>query len=134
MVICFVDHDLLGHHAVFAEHAPVSSATHPCPYIAYFGPIHPSSSTSSGNVSDASSFSNHWSGMSAPSEVPNSYGFPSMDAHYHNWDHSSHFAASNRIGSTDQPPIPSLPQRTARNSDIPRPGMHPFLVGHRLVY
>lgn len=123
-------HDLLGHHAVFAEHAPVPSTTHPCPYIAYFGPIHPSSSTSSGNISDGSSFNNHWSGLSAPSEVPNSYAFPSMDAHYHNWDHSSHFAASNRIGSADQPPIPSVTQRTARNSDIPRPGMHPFIVGH----
>ncbi|XP_057792257.1 E3 ubiquitin-protein ligase IPI1-like isoform X2 [Salvia miltiorrhiza] len=124
-------HDLLGHHAIFAEHTPVSSTSHPCPYIAYFGPIHPSSSTSSGNVSDGSSFSNHWSGLSAPSEVPNSYAFPSMDAHYHNnWDHSSHFAASNRIGSADLPPIPSVTQRTARNSDIPRPGMHPFIVGH----
>ncbi|KAB5529223.1 hypothetical protein DKX38_019304 [Salix brachista] len=37
-------HDLLGQHAIFAEHtAAVSSATHPCPYIAYVGPIHPSS-------------------------------------------------------------------------------------------
>lgn len=71
--------------------------------------------------------------MSAPNEVPNSYPFPSMDAHYHNWEHSSNFAASNRIGSADQPPIPSLPQRSARNPDILRPGMHPFLVGHRLV-
>ncbi|KAH6772525.1 hypothetical protein C2S51_010929 [Perilla frutescens var. frutescens] len=123
-------HDLLGHHAIFAEHAPVSSTTHPCPYIAYFGPIHPSSSTSSGNISDGSSFSNHWSGMSAPSEVPNSYAFPSMDPHYQNWDRSSHFAASNRIASADQPTIPSITQRTARNSDIPRPGMHPFIVGH----
>ncbi|KAL2254153.1 UNVERIFIED_CONTAM: hypothetical protein Sindi_0210000 [Sesamum indicum] len=125
------DHDLLGHHAVFAEHTPVSSTTHPCPYIAYFGPVHPSSSTSNGNVSDGSSFNNHWSGLSVPSEVPSSYSFPSMDVHYHSWEHSSPFAASSRFGSTDQPSIPSVTQRTARNSsDIPRPGMHPFIIGH----
>ncbi|KAL1546211.1 E3 ubiquitin-protein ligase IPI1-like isoform X1 [Salvia divinorum] len=124
-------HDLVGHHAIFAEHGPMSSTTHPCPYIAYIEPIHPSFSTSSGNIPDGSSFSNHWSGLStAPSEAPNSYAFPSMDGHYHhNWDHPSHFAASNRIGSADQPPIPSVTQRTARSSDIPRPGMHPFIVG-----
>ncbi|XP_042032345.1 uncharacterized protein LOC121779061 [Salvia splendens] len=123
--------DLVGHHAIFAEHAPMSSATHPCPYIAYVGTFHPPFSTSSGNTRDGSSFSNHWSGLSsAPSEVPNSYVFPSMDGHYHhNWEHPSHFAASNRIGSADQPPIPSLAQRTARSSDIPTPGMHPFIVG-----
>ncbi|XP_042002189.1 E3 ubiquitin-protein ligase RFI2-like isoform X1 [Salvia splendens] len=123
--------DLVGHHAIFAEHAPMSSATHPCPYIAYVGTFHPPFSTSSGNTPDGSSFSNHWSGLSsAPSEVPNSYAFPSMDGNYHhNWEHPSHLAASNRIGSADQPPIPSLAQRTARSSDIPRPGMHPFIVG-----
>ncbi|KAI3445368.1 hypothetical protein Pfo_002033 [Paulownia fortunei] len=124
-------HDLLGHHAVFAEHTPVSSTSHPCPYVAYFGTFHPSSSTSSRNVSDGSSFNNHWSGLSVPSEVPSSYAFPSMDVHYHSWDHSSPFAASSRIGGADQPSIPSVTQRTARNSsDIPRPGMHPFIVGN----
>ncbi|XP_057778121.1 E3 ubiquitin-protein ligase RFI2-like [Salvia miltiorrhiza] len=125
-------HDLLGHHAVFAEHTPVSSTTHPCPYIAYFGPIHPSSTTSSTSVSDGSNYSNHWTGPSVPSEVPNSYAFPSMDVHYHNWDHSSQFAPSNRIGGADQPLITPMAQRTARNSsDIPRAGMHPpFILGH----
>ncbi|PIN26694.1 hypothetical protein CDL12_00561 [Handroanthus impetiginosus] len=124
-------HDLVGHHAVFAEHTPVSSTTHPCPYIAYFGPIHPSSSTSSSNVSDGSSFSNHWNGPGVPSEVPGTYAFPSVDVNYHNWDHSSPFTANGRIGGADQPSIPSATQRTARNnSDIPRPGMHPFIVGH----
>ncbi|KAG6434284.1 hypothetical protein SASPL_105908 [Salvia splendens] len=135
MIICIVDQDLVGHHAIFAEHAPMSSATHPCPYIAYVGTFHPPFSTSSGNTRDGSSFSNHWSGLSsAPSEVPNSYVFPSMDGHYHhNWEHPSHFAASNRIGSADQPPIPSLAQRTARSSDIPTPGMHPFIVGRSSI-
>ncbi|KAK6143903.1 hypothetical protein DH2020_024251 [Rehmannia glutinosa] len=126
-----LNHDLLGHHAVFAEPTPVSSASHPCPYVAYFGPIHPSSSASSGSVSDGSTFNNHWNGPSVPSEVPNSYAFPSMDLHYHNWDHSSPFATNNRIGGADQPLISSVAQRTSRNSsDIPRNGMHPFVLGH----
>ncbi|KAH6762525.1 hypothetical protein C2S52_019958 [Perilla frutescens var. hirtella] len=124
-------HDLLGHHAVFAEHTPVSSTTHPCPYVAYFGPVHPSSTTSSTSVSDGSNYNNPWTGPSVPNEVPNSYAFPSMDMHYHSWDHSSPFAPSNRIGGADQPLITSMTQRTARNSsDIPRAGMHPFILGH----
>ncbi|XP_047980889.1 E3 ubiquitin-protein ligase IPI1 isoform X1 [Salvia hispanica] len=124
-------HDLVGHTPVF-EHTPVSSATHPCPYIAYFGPIHASSTTSSTSVSDGSNYSNHWTGPSVPSEVPNSYTFPSMDVHYHNWDHSSQFAPSNRIAGADQTLIAPMSQRTARNSsDIPRAGMHPpFMLGH----
>ncbi|KAK9291969.1 hypothetical protein L1049_019921 [Liquidambar formosana] len=128
-------HDLLGQHAIFAEHTAVSSATHPCPYIAYFGPIHPSSSTSSGSVSDGSTFNNHWNGPSVPSEISTSYAFPAMDLHYHGWEHHStpFSTASSRIGGGDQPSIPSVTQRSARaNSDMPRSGsfMPPFLVSH----
>ncbi|XP_047962718.1 E3 ubiquitin-protein ligase IPI1-like [Salvia hispanica] len=125
-------HDLVGHHAVFAEHTPVSSTTHPCPYIAYFGPVHPSSTASSTSVSDGSNYSNHWTGPTVPSEVPNSYAFPSMDMHYQNWDHSSQFAPNNRIVGADQPLITPMTQRTTRNSsDIPWAGMHPsFMLGH----
>ncbi|PON34483.1 43kDa postsynaptic protein [Parasponia andersonii] len=128
-------HDLLGQHAIFAEHtAAVSSATHPCPYIAYFGPVHPSSSNSSGSVSDGSSFNNHWNGTSVPSELPTSYAFPTMDLHYHNWEHHSPpFSTGSRIGGADQPSVPPVSQRPARgSSDVPRSGsfMHPFLVGH----
>ncbi|KAL1549774.1 E3 ubiquitin-protein ligase RFI2-like isoform X1 [Salvia divinorum] len=72
-------HDHVGHHTLFAEHGPVSSTTHPCPYIAYFGTIHTSSSTSSGNVSDGSNFSNHWSGLPAPSEINNLFHPSNME-------------------------------------------------------
>ncbi|XP_073277998.1 E3 ubiquitin-protein ligase RFI2-like isoform X3 [Primulina huaijiensis] len=124
-------HDLLGHHAIFGDHTPVSSSAHPCPYIAYFGPIHPSSA-SNGSVSDGSSFNHHWSGHSVPSEVPSSYAFPSMDSRFQSWDHFSPFGASSRIGAADQPSIPTVNLRAARHtSDVPRPGMHPFVVGHR---
>ncbi|KAM0992002.1 hypothetical protein ACFX2I_010279 [Malus domestica] len=129
-------HEILGQHAIFAEHTAVSSAAHPCPYIAYFGPIHPSSSNSSGTVSDASNFNHHWSGTSVPSEMPNSYAFPAMDLHYHSWEHHSppsFSTTNNHIGGADQASIPSVTQRSARPSaEIARSGsfMHPFLVGH----
>ncbi|XP_059652391.1 E3 ubiquitin-protein ligase RFI2 [Cornus florida] len=128
-------HDLIGQHAIFAEHTALSSATHPCPYVAYFGPIPPSSSNSGGSVSDGSTFTNHWNSPAVPSEIPTSYAFPAMDVHYHSWEHhSSPFpTTSSRIGGADQPPVPSMTQRAARaNSDVPRSGsfVHPFLVGH----
>ncbi|KAF7817924.1 E3 ubiquitin-protein ligase RFI2-like isoform X1 [Senna tora] len=128
-------HDILGQHAIFAEHSAVSSASHPCPYIAYFGPIHPSSSNSGGTVSEASNFTNHWSGPSIPSEMPTSYTFPAMDVHYRSWEHhSSPFStASSRVGAADQPSVSVVSPRPARGgSDVPIAGsvMHPFLVGH----
>ncbi|KAL6964725.1 hypothetical protein U1Q18_035782 [Sarracenia purpurea var. burkii] len=129
-------HDIVGQHTIFPEHTAVSSATHPCPYIAYFGPIHPTSSNSGGNISDGSSFSSPWNGTLVPSEMPTSYGFPAMDVHYHSWEqhHSSPFpTSSSRVGGADQSSISSMTQRAARpNSDIPRSGsfMHPLLVAH----
>ncbi|XWS57496.1 hypothetical protein CRYUN_Cryun09bG0179100 [Craigia yunnanensis] len=127
-------HELLGQQAIFAEHS--ESATHPCPYVAYFGPtIHPSSSNSSGSVSDSSSLNSHWNGPSVPSEIPTSYAFPAMDLRYHSWEHHSppFSMSSSRIGSSDQPSIPPVSQRSTRSSsDMSRSGsfMHPFVVGH----
>jgi len=132
------DHDVLGQHAIFAEHTAVSSASHPCPYIAYFGPIHPSSSNSGGTVSEASNF-NHWNGSSVPSDIPTSYSFPAVDLHYHSWEHHSppFSTASTRLVAADQPSGSPGSQRPVRGgSDVPRSGsfMHPFLVGHRCHY
>lgn len=127
--------DMLGQHAIFAEHTAVSSASHPCPYVAYFGPVHPSSSNSSGTVSEASNYSNHWNGPSLPSEMPTSYAFPAMDLHYHGWEHhSSPFpTTSSRVATGDQPSLSTVNQRPGRGgSDVPRSGsfMHPLFVGH----
>lgn len=127
-------HDLIGQHAVYAEHTAMSSASNPCPYIAYFGPIH-ASSNSGGPVSDSPNFNGHWNGASVPNDMHTSFAFPSVDIHYPNWEHhSSPFpTASSRIGGSDQSSVPSVTQRAARaNPEIPRPGsfMHPFLVGH----
>ncbi|KAL3750088.1 hypothetical protein ACJRO7_011122 [Eucalyptus globulus] len=128
------DNDLRVHHAMFSEQSSVSSAAHPCPYIAYFGPIHPSTSSSNGSIPDGTNFSNPWNGPSLPSEVPNSYAFPAMDVQFHSWDQSPFSTSSRRIGNADQPSIPpTTVQRSSRtNSELTRPTsfMHPFLVGH----
>lgn len=126
--------DIIGQHAAFAEHTAVSSASHPCPYVAYFGPIHPSSSNSGGAVSEAPNF-NHWNGSSVPSEMPASYTFPAVDLHYHSWEHHTppFSTASSRLVGADQPSVSPASQRPVRGgSDVPRSGsfMHPFLVGH----
>ncbi|KMT14228.1 hypothetical protein BVRB_4g075870 [Beta vulgaris subsp. vulgaris] len=128
-------HDFLGQQAVFAEHTAVSSSTHQCPYVAYYGPVHSSSSNSVGSVSDGSNFSNRWGGPSGPSEIPSSYTFAAMDPHYHGWEHHSvSFSANgNRLGGSDQPPVPYLTPRSSRvNSDLPRLGsfVHPFVISH----
>ncbi|KAM7481611.1 hypothetical protein LguiB_006194 [Lonicera macranthoides] len=112
--LLYPDHNLVGQHTLSAEQTAVSSASHPCPYIAYLRPIHPSSSNSSESVSsDGSSFNNHWSNsQSTLSEIsPTSYAFPTMDVHYQSRDHHHSFAfpmTSSQIGGSDQPLIPSM--------------------------
>lgn len=128
---------MLGQHAIFAEHTAVSSGSHHCPYIAYVGPIHPSSSNSGGTVSEASNF-NHWNGSSVPNDMPASFTFPAVDLHYHGWEHHSppFSTASSRLVAADQPSVSPGNQRPVRGgSDVPRSGsfMHPFLVGHRYL-
>lgn len=132
-------HDLIGQHAIFTEHAAVSSATHLCPYIAYVQPVHPSSSssTSSASVGDGGTYNNQWNSQSASSEMPNSsYGLPTMDVRYHTLFPTSTArvgGGGGGGGGGEQPAMPSvMPRRPVRsNADMARPGsyVHPFLVG-----
>ncbi|KAL4556255.1 hypothetical protein LXL04_038901 [Taraxacum kok-saghyz] len=138
-------HDIVGQHAIFTEHAAVSSATHLCPYIAYVQPVHPSSSssTSSASVGDGGgggggsgpyNTNNQWNNnnnhsQSASSDMANSYGLPSMamDVRYHTL-----FPAS--TARVDQPSISSVmsrrPVRSNPNAaDMARSYLHPFLLG-----
>ncbi|KAJ0244451.1 hypothetical protein HA466_0190810 [Hirschfeldia incana] len=116
--------ELFGQQGYFTEPA---TAGHPCPYVAYFGPVHSSSSSSAG-VSDSSSFPSHWN--TGSSEVPPPYGFH-VDPHYHGWDyhHSppppppppQHFS---HVGSPTHPTPPPSAARTSRangGSDAIRP-------------
>ncbi|CAN1161488.1 E3 ubiquitin-protein ligase RFI2 [Linum perenne] len=116
--------------AAFAEQAAAAITAAGVPYV-YFGPVHPSSSSSSSSVSEASNFIGPWSPQSV--DMPGSYGFPGMDLNYHGWEHQSppFSITSSRIGGADQQPsLPPNAQRASRSIIGPqRAGsfMHPFL-------
>ena len=126
--------DIIEQNTVFAEHTAVSSASHsPCPYVAYLGPVHPSSSNSGGNASEAPNF-NLWNSSSVPSDMQNSYTFPAMDFHYQSWEHHTppFSTASSRLIAADQSSVSPGNQRPFRGaSDVQRSGpvLHPFIVG-----
>ncbi|KAL9233317.1 hypothetical protein vseg_008335 [Gypsophila vaccaria] len=127
--------DLLGQHAVFAEHTAVSSSAHQCPYVAYYGPLHSSSSNSVTSVSDGLNFSNRWSSPSGPNELQTSYAFAAMEPHLQGWEHHSmtFSATGSRSGVSDQSSAPPVNQRSSRaNADLQRSGsyVHPFVMSH----
>ncbi|KAL5701269.1 hypothetical protein ACHQM5_026623 [Ranunculus cassubicifolius] len=116
-------HDLMGHHAIFAEHTAAPSSGHSCPYIAYFH-LQPSSSSSNETITDGPSFGHHWSGLSGPSEISTSHAFATVDLHYHSWEHHHPSFTS----GTDQSSMPPAAVRFSRGDS---PNVHPFhLFGH----
>ncbi|XP_074320921.1 E3 ubiquitin-protein ligase RFI2-like [Silene latifolia] len=126
--------DLLGQHAVFAEHSAVSSSAHQCPYVAYYGPLHSSSSNSVVSA-DGLNFSNQWGCPPGPSELQSSYTFPAVETQYHGWEHHSmpFSATSSRLGGSDLPSAPSVHQRSSRaNADLSRSGsfVHASAMNH----
>lgn len=122
-------HELMGHHAIFAEHTAAPSSGHSCPYIAYFQ-LQPSSSGSNESIVDGASFGHHWNGLPGPNEISTSHAFATVDLHYHSWDHHPPSFSS----GTDQASVPPAPIRSVRadSDNIPRSGtvVHPFLFGH----
>ncbi|XP_010546729.1 PREDICTED: uncharacterized protein LOC104818723 [Tarenaya hassleriana] len=133
-------HDLLARHGFFTEPTASSAGGQPCPYIAYFGPVHHPSASNS--ASDSSSFSSIWnSASSGVGEVPMPFGFGGLDPHFHGWDYHPAppppppFSGSGaHIGSPPQPTASQVAPRTSRtSSDVNRPRpphyMRPFL-GH----
>lgn len=95
---------------------------------------HPSTSSSSGSVTDAT-FTNSWNGTG----VEIGFTFPSMD-HFHSWDHhppplsTSSGRTSSVVDQTSG--LHTVPRSSRSNVDMPRPGpfMQPFLVGHTHRY
>ncbi|XP_068661149.1 E3 ubiquitin-protein ligase IPI1-like [Aristolochia californica] len=128
--------DLFGPHPLFGDHAAPSSAAHSCPYVAYFQPLQPSSSSNSAeSATDGPNFHHQWSSVTGPGDVPTSHSFPAVDIHYHGWDHHSPFSPPNsRINGADQASISSTTLRPTRpeSDGLPRTGsfIHPFLRGH----
>ncbi|MCL7043504.1 hypothetical protein MKW94_008073 [Papaver nudicaule] len=129
-----VFHDLLGHSAVLAEHAAVSSGSRSCPYVAIFQPLLSSSANSNERVNNTPSFNHQWTGPSGPNEISSSHRFPAGDIHYQVWDHHSppYSATSSHIGAVDQGSVPSAAIRPSRGDSDgpPRSGsvVHPFFV------
>ncbi|XP_058083736.1 E3 ubiquitin-protein ligase IPI1-like [Magnolia sinica] len=127
--------DLLGHHAIFAEHIAASSAAaHSCPYISYFQSIQPLPSANSSESVDGPSFHQPWSGLSGPSDIPNSQAFPATDFHYQNWEqHSSPFPpTSSRTDGADHSSSSAVLRSTRPDLDgLLRAGpfVPPFLHG-----
>ncbi|XP_010269553.1 PREDICTED: uncharacterized protein LOC104606172 [Nelumbo nucifera] len=130
-------HDLLGHHAIFADHTAASSAAaHSCPYVAYFQPLQPSTSSSNESIGDGPNFNHHWNSLSGPSDMSVSHGLPTVDIQYHSWDHHSppFSPTSSRMAGADQASVHSSTLRSTRGDTegLPRSGsfVHPFLLGH----
>ena len=129
-----LDDGLRRQHVVLVQPTAVSPASHFRPYAAYSG-TNSSSSHFSRSVSNGSTLSSRWNSRTAPSEIPNSCVFPSIDVYYHSWrQHSSLFpTASSHIDGPDQPLFPSMTQSVARdNISMPRLGsfVHPSAVDH----
>ncbi|XP_010914452.1 E3 ubiquitin-protein ligase IPI1 [Elaeis guineensis] len=132
--------DLLGHHAIFTEHLATSSAAHPCPYVAYFQPLQPSSSSSSHVSSespiDGPGYHHHWSHIARPTDVQTVHTLPPLDLQYHSWQqHSLSYSPPNsHFSGADQASASSATMRAARlDSDgLLRAGplVHPYILGH----
>ncbi|KAG9443789.1 hypothetical protein H6P81_015129 [Aristolochia fimbriata] len=130
-------HELFGPHPLFGEHAAASSAAHSCPYVAYFQPLQPSSSSNPAeSASDGPPFHHQWGSVTGPGDVPTSHAFPSVDIHYHGWEHHSppYSPPNSRINGADQASVSSTTLRPTRpeSDGLPRTGsfIHPFLLGH----
>ncbi|XP_068662319.1 E3 ubiquitin-protein ligase IPI1-like [Aristolochia californica] len=126
-------HDLFGPHPLFGDHAAASSASHSCPYVAYFQPLQPSSSSNTAeSATDGPTFHHQWGSLTGSGDVPTSHTFPAVDIHYHGWEH--HSPPNSRINGADQTSVSSTTMRPTRpeSDGLPRTGsfIHPFLLGH----
>lgn len=131
--LCCPDHDPRGHHAVFAEHTAASSVAHS--YVAYVGPIPPTTSRSSDSVDDPN-FSHHWSSLSRHNEIFTPHAFPAINVQYHSWGrHSPPFSlSSSHINGADPASVPPQTLRSSHVESDPitrsRSFPHPLIFNH----
>ena len=122
------------HHATFADQqTSASSVAHS--YVAYFGPIPPTSSNTNESVEDPNS--NHsWNGLSGHNQFITAHTFPVIDIHHQSQGHHSHPfpAIGGHVNSADQASVPPATSRSTRGEydAMTRSGsfMHPFIYGH----
>ena len=107
-----VDHEIHGHHAIFAEHAAASSMAHS--YVAYVGPLPPTTLRSSDSVDDPD-FNHHWNILSGHNQICIPHALPTISIQYHSWGrHSPNFSVSDsRISYTDPASVPAAALRSS---------------------
>ncbi|GLU07387.1 hypothetical protein SLE2022_243470 [Rubroshorea leprosula] len=106
-------HELQGHRAIFSEHStssPVAGS-----YVAYVGPLPPTSLRASDGVDDLN-FNHHWNNLSGRNEIFAPHAFPAINIHYHSWgSHSPTISISgSHVQSVDPASIPPGPLRTSQ--------------------
>ncbi|MBA0826500.1 hypothetical protein Goarm_011345 [Gossypium armourianum] len=132
-ILLHVDHEIHGHHAIFAEHAAASSVAHS--YVAYVGPL-PSTTLRNSDSVDDPNFNRHWNILSGHNEIFIPHALPTIRIQYHSWGrHSPNFSISNsHIGNTDPASVPAAALRSSNGepdaSTVPRLFGHPFPFEH----
>ncbi|XVF80580.1 hypothetical protein PTKIN_Ptkin15bG0085200 [Pterospermum kingtungense] len=126
-------HEIHGHHTIFAEQAAASSLAHS--YVAYVGPLPPTTLRSSDSVDDPN-FNRHQNSLSGHNEIFIPHAFPTISIQYHSWGwHSPNFSVSDgHISNTDPASVPAAALRSSygeldavsRAAAIP----HPFPFEH----
>ncbi|XVF21968.1 hypothetical protein REPUB_Repub12eG0134200 [Reevesia pubescens] len=126
-------HEIHGHHAIFAEQAAASSVAHS--YIAYVGPLPPTTLRSSDSVDDPN-FNRYWNILSGYNEIFIPHAVPTISIQYHSWgQHSPNFSVSDsHISNTDPASVPAAALRSS-NGELdaltrPRSFPHPFPFEH----
>ncbi|XVE77628.1 hypothetical protein DITRI_Ditri13aG0078200 [Diplodiscus trichospermus] len=101
------NHEIHGHHAIFAEHAAASSVAH-----SYVGPLPPTTLRSSDSVDDPN-FNRNWNSLSRHNEIFIPHALPTISIQYHSWGrHSPNFPVSNsHIRNTDPASVPAAALR-----------------------
>ncbi|XVE73319.1 hypothetical protein DITRI_Ditri11bG0108100 [Diplodiscus trichospermus] len=128
-----LNHEIHGHHAIFAEHAAASSVAHS--YVAYVGPLPPTTLRSNDSVDDPN-FNRHWNILSGQNEIFIPHVFPTISVQYHSWGNQSpNFSVSDSsISNTDPASVPAAALRSngeldalTRSRSFPHPS--PFEHG-----
>ncbi|KAJ4824305.1 hypothetical protein Tsubulata_029366 [Turnera subulata] len=124
-------HDLRSQHSMYGEPTAAPSVAHS--YVAYVGPIPPSSSRSIDGAEDPN-FNHQWRGVSGRSEFISPHAFPAINIHYHSWArHSSPFSVPNsHINGVDRVPAPLTLRSSGEAEARPRStaSPHPILFNH----
>ncbi|XP_039043606.1 E3 ubiquitin-protein ligase RFI2-like isoform X2 [Hibiscus syriacus] len=108
-ILLDVEHEIYGHHTIFAEHAASSSVA--CSYV---GSLSSSTTRNSDSVDDPN-FNLHWNTLTGHNEIFILYALPTIRIQHHSWGlHSPNFPVSNsHISNTDPTSLPAAALRSS---------------------